>query len=132
MATCYDSPMKRVKAGDVAILIISLSIIALSFASFGDFSGKPEVHVRASGQRWVYDLSVDTFATFEGPVGETSIEISDGKVHVHDSDCRNKVCIAAGWISRPGQWIICLPNDVFILVEGAVETEDGGIDDTAF
>lgn len=124
--------MKRVKAGDLAILLLALLVIILSFTSLGDFTGKPEVHVRASGQRWVYDLSVDAFATFDGPVGETTIEIRDGKVHVHDSDCRNKVCISAGWISRPGQWIICLPNDVVILVEGAVTEQEGGVDDTAF
>ena len=122
--------MKRIKAGDVAIILISSAIIILSLTSFGRFSGKPEVHVRASGREWIYDISGDTPATFTGPVGETTIEINDGRVHVHDSDCRNKVCIAAGWIRRPGQWIICLPNDVFILIEGA--DEEGEVDDTAF
>lgn len=124
--------MKQFKLGDIALLVISLAIIISSFNSYGDFTGKPEVRVRAGNQEWVYDLSVDTFATFYGPVGETTIEIQDGKVHVHDSDCRNKVCIAAGWVSQPGDWIICLPNDVFILVEGTMATQDGGVDDTAF
>lgn len=124
--------MIRIKAGDIVILLLSLVIITLSFLAIGTVSGKPEVHVRAGGKEWVYDLSVETLATFEGPVGETTIEVRDGKVHVLDSDCRNKVCIAAGWVSQPGQWIICLPNDVVILVEGAVENNQGGIDDTAF
>ncbi len=129
-ATCYDSRMRRIKAGDVAILLASLVIITLSLTALGTFAGKPEIHVEASGKRWVYDLSVDATATFEGPVGKTSIEIKDERVHVHDSDCRNKVFIAAGWISRPGQWIICLHNDVFILIEGT--KEEGETDDTAF
>jgi len=132
LATCYDAPMRRLKPGDFVILIISVAIILLSMRSFGEFSGKPEVRVRAGGKQWVYDLSVDTRATFDGPVGSTTMEIEGGKVHVHDSDCRNKVCIAAGWISRPGQWIICLPNDVFILIEGSEIQEEGGADDTAF
>lgn len=118
--------------GDVAILLLSLAIIAASFNLHEDFSGKPEIHVRAEGREYIYDLSTDTFATFTGPVGTTTIEILDGRVHVHDSDCRNKICIAAGWISHPGEWIICLPNNVFIFIEGAVDPNQGAVDDTAF
>jgi hypothetical protein len=125
--------MKLNRVGDSVILLLSLTIIVLSFGGIADFTGKPEVHVRTEDGEFIYELEQDTFATFTGPVGETSIEIRDGKVHVHDSDCRNKVCIAAGWISSPGDWIICLPNNVFILVEGSLDSsEEGGTDDIAF
>ncbi|HLW22173.1 MAG TPA: NusG domain II-containing protein [Sphaerochaetaceae bacterium] len=124
--------MKQIRLGDIAIFIVSIAIIAFSLGRFTDFSGEPQVHVRTDGGEFIYDLGVDAFATFNGPVGETSIEIKDGKVHVHDSDCRNKVCISAGWVSRVGDWIICLPNNVFVLIEGAVAQETGGVDDTAF
>jgi hypothetical protein len=124
--------MKRTLVGDIAILLLSLAVIVGSFRPYGDINGKPEVHVRVGDQAYVYDLSVDTFATFTGPVGETTIEIADGKVHVHDSDCRNKVCISAGWISKPGQWIVCLPNNVFVMIEGRLTGEEGGVDEIAF
>lgn len=125
--------MKPNRLGDIAILFLSITIIILSLGTYTDFTGKPEVRVRTEDGEFVYDLAVDTFATFSGPVGETTIEIRDHKVHVHDSDCRNKVCIAAGWVSSSGDWIICLPNNVFVLVEGTVaKTEEGGVDDTAF
>ncbi len=124
--------MKRIRIGDIVILLISIAIIGISLGSYGRFSGKPEVHVRVGNQEWVYDLAVDTSATFSGPVGETSVVISNGKVHVHDSDCRNKVCISAGFISRVGQWIICLPNNVFIMIEGKIDREEGDVDETAF
>ena len=132
MTTCYHAPMKRFKLGDIAIFLISIAIIISSLGTYQDFTGKPEVHVRAGEQEWIYDLSVDTFATFNGPIGETSIEIQDGRVHVYDSDCRNKVCISAGWVSKPGEWIICLPNDVFVLIEGTMDEQEGEVDDTAF
>jgi hypothetical protein len=125
--------MKLNRVGDIVILALSITLIALSLGTYQDFSGEPEVHVRTDGGEFIYDLDVDTFATFEGPVGETTIEIRNGKVHVHDSDCRNKVCIAAGWVSSPGDWIICLPNNVFVLIEGSLDKGDGGgVDDTAF
>lgn len=127
---CYDALMNHLRLLDALIFIIALVIIALSFVAFGELGGRPEVHVRSSGKEWVYDLSVDAFATFEGPVGKTTVQIKDNKVRVVDSDCKNKVCIATGWVSRPGQWIICLPNDVFVLIEGSSVGED--VDDTSY
>ena len=125
--------MKLNRIGDGIVLLVSATIIFLSLQMFINFTGKPEVHVRTESGEFIYDLEQDIQATFTGPVGETSIEILDGKVHIHDSDCRNKVCIAAGWISSPGDWIICLPNNVFVLIEGSVDhATAGGVDDTAF
>ncbi|MDD4219965.1 MAG: NusG domain II-containing protein [Sphaerochaetaceae bacterium] len=124
--------MKKIRLGDIIIFLLSLVLIGASFGSYGKLSGKPEVRVQAEGREWVYDLSVNTTASFSGPVGTTSIEIHDGKVHVLASDCRNKVCIAAGWISSAGEWIICLPNNVFIRIEGSIEPQAGGVDDISF
>ena len=125
--------MNQTQLGDSIIILLSVVVIILSLRSITGFTGEPQVHVRTDSGEYIYDLSVDTFATFTGPVGETTIEVRDGKVHVHDSDCRNKVCISAGWVSQVGDWIICLPNDVFVLIEGKIEsTEEGGVDDTAF
>ncbi len=124
--------MKQIRLGDIAILAVSIAIIVFSLGTYTNFSGEPQVHVRTDNGEFIYDLTVDSFATFTGPVGETSIEIKDGKVHVHDSDCRNKVCISAGWVSRVGDWIICLPNNVFLLIEGVIAESEGGVDDTAF
>jgi hypothetical protein len=125
--------MKRTWLGDSIIILLSIAVIVLSLNTIADVTGEPQVLVRTDKGEYIYDLSVDTFATFTGPVGETTIEVRDGKVHVHDSDCRNKVCISAGWVSQVGDWIICLPNNVFVLIEGKIKIEnEGGVDDTAF
>lgn len=122
--------MKRIEIGDWIIIVLSLALIVSTTLLFRSVGGEPEIHVRSGGKQWIYDLSVDRMATFSGPVGETTIEIKGGKVHVLSSDCRNKVCIAAGWISKTGQWIICLPNDVFVSIEGSFT--EGEVDDTSF
>ena len=122
----------KIKMGDIIIFILSLVLIAASFQPSRNLSGEPELHVRANNREYVYDLSVDTQAVFTGPIGETAIEIVDGRVHVPHSDCRNKICVSAGWISKPGEWIICLPNDVFISIEGKVDYANNEVDDLAF
>lgn len=125
--------MKRVTIVDGIIFIIALSISILSFSLYNTINGTPEVHVTSGGKEWVYDLSVDTYQTFTGPVGTTSIEIKDNKVHVHESDCKNQVCVLAGWISKPGEWVACLPNNVFIVIQGAVEeVSDEQADEISF
>src|SRR5690554_6783059 len=122
--------MTTIRVGDIIIFVLAIVLIVASFTFYNKLSGKPEVRVRAAGGESIYDLSVDTLATFKGPVGETTVEIKGGQVHIVDSDCRNKVCIAAGWIASPGQWIICLPNNVFVRIEGSLE--EGTLDDISF
>jgi hypothetical protein len=125
--------VKLFKRVDILIFIVAIIIIILSFTTIGSVGGKPTVKVTSNNKEWYYDLSVNTFATFKGPVGETTIEIKDNKVRVVESDCNNKVCISSGWVSESGQWIICLPNDVFVLIEGDTTNREGDqVDDTSF
>ena len=43
-------------------------------------------------------------------------EVRDHRVRVAESNCSNRNCVAGGWIDRPGQMIVCLPNDVVLSV----------------
>jgi hypothetical protein len=46
------------------------------------------------------------------------VAIRDGAVEVLSSPCREKICVKTGKVSKPGQWIACLPNKVFVAVRG--------------
>jgi hypothetical protein len=49
----------------------------------------------------------------------TTIEISSrrtGAVYVH-SDCRDQICVNAGWLDRGGEWAACLPNRVILRID---------------
>jgi hypothetical protein len=50
----------------------------------------------------------------EGVLGTTTVEIKQGNVHVLSSPCENHICMNTGWISNPGQIIVCLPNEVVV------------------
>ena len=73
--------------------------------------------VKASSIRCV---SLDSEATVHvpGPLGDTVVAIRDGAVEVLSSPCPEKICIKTGKVSKPGQWIACLPNKVFVAVQG--------------
>lgn len=51
------------------------------------------------------------------------IEIKDEKIHFKHSDCPDKICINTGWLSKPGQTAVCLPNKISVVVKG--KSSDG-------
>jgi len=46
------------------------------------------------------------------------VVIENGSVRVISSPCPEKICILTGAISRPGNWIACLPSGIFLRIEG--------------
>jgi hypothetical protein len=108
----------RLRLFDLAAFLLSLLVIgALSGSAYSARSGDPKVVVEAAGTQWVYPLKADRRLRVPGPLGEELIEIANREVFVVSSPCPNKICILQGKISRPGQWIACLPNKVFIRIE---------------
>jgi len=109
----------RLKVLDLAALAAALAVIAL--ASARAYTGRPGaelLHLRGPGGEWVYPLGTDRTVTVSGPLGDTVVEVRDGQARVLSSPCAEKLCVRSGAIARPGQWIACLPNRVFLDVRG--------------
>lgn len=51
-------------------------------------------------------------------LGENIVEINNGKVRITEADCRDKICIKDGTISKPGSMLVCLPHKVVIQIKG--------------
>ncbi len=109
---------ERLRLFDLAAFLLSLLVIgALSASAYSARGGDPKVVVEAAGSQWIYPLKADRQLRVQGPLGEERIQIAKGEVFVLSSPCPNQICILQGKISRPGQWIACLPNKVFIRIE---------------
>jgi len=54
--------------------------------------------------------------------------VSNGKIRFYASTCKDKICIKAGFLSRPGESAACLPNKVAIKIEAVRNNESGGAD----
>jgi len=115
--------------GDVilvlAVVTVSVVLIAQGVAGAGSGS-RLEVRVSVGGNqvlaRPLDDGPVEL--TVKGYNGESYLEIIGGRVHMVDSACPDKLCVKTGWISSPGESIVCLPNRVVI----EVVSGDGGPD----
>ena len=81
--------------------------------------------LRPSGSGGVY---VNGAAASEGmTVNGVTIEIAAGKARVTDSPCRDKLCVHAGWLERPGDVAVCLPQRVIVEIRGAARNGVDGV-----
>jgi hypothetical protein len=113
-------------------LAIFLSVAVVGAFSVFAYAGKGrsgDVVIEAAGERWIYSLAVDRREEVPGPLGTTVVVIREGKAAVVDSPCSDKLCVHMPAVSKPGQWIACLPNRVFVRVRG---TDGQQIDDSAY
>jgi len=122
----------RLRPLDYAAVLGAIAAIALaSVSAYSGRGGEGEVVVSGSSGEWIYPLGADRVIEVAGPLGTTLVEIHGKSVHITDSPCPNKTCVASGDISSNGQWIACLPNHVFVRVEGG-SRGGGGVDAGAF
>ncbi|OYD16643.1 hypothetical protein CH330_02240 [candidate division WOR-3 bacterium JGI_Cruoil_03_51_56] len=80
--------------------------------------GADKCEIRASNTKFVIQLPADTTFALSGPVGSTVVSIKDRAARVVRSDCPRKLCVRMGEITRPGQVIICVPNQVVVQLVG--------------
>jgi hypothetical protein len=110
---------------DLAALAAALAVIALvSVRAYGHGTGAAAVHLRGPGQEWVFPLDQDRTLSVHGPLGDTVVELRGGQARVLSSPCSEKICVRTGAIARPGQWIACLPNRVFLDIQGSSRAAD--------
>ena len=119
--------MLKVKKLDYVSVILSLLIISVfSVFVYSNNNRDPVVKIESGGKVWIYPLNEDRKIRINGPLGFTIIQIKDNKAYIADSPCPDKLCILAGKLDKSGQWAACLPNRVFLAIEG---NEDEEIDD---
>jgi hypothetical protein len=66
------------------------------------------------------DLSVKgRKATFkiQGVMGPATLEIAHNRIRMLDAPCPDRICVRRGWIGKPGESIVCIPNEINIYIE---------------
>jgi len=63
-------------------------------------------------------LTSDRLITIDAKTGEVKVCSQNGRVCISESSCPLKICVKTGWINKPGEAIICVPNRIVIRIEG--------------
>jgi hypothetical protein len=109
-----ESRFRPLRIGDILVIILFLSSVFFLPKKHGE---KVIISVDKTNG-FVYPLNQDKKIIVKGKLGEAKVEIKDGRVRILNSPCPLKICENKGWISKKGDFIICVPNRVVIKIEG--------------
>jgi hypothetical protein len=118
-------------------LSLAVSLASISFASKGQ-AGTPTLVVESPQGKWVYQMNSSRDIVISGTIGESTLELRDGKVRFLESPCENKLCVIHAPLSNNGDWNACLPHRVMVHIEGGdysgtqVNSSSQELDATAF
>lgn len=112
------------KKGDIFLVFLLLVVVGIFFlltnmAEVGDI-----VIVTTRTGEHQYSLQEDQNILLENPShGRNEIVIKNGEVYMLKATCPDKICVKHKPISKNGEMIICLPNEVYVCVQSKEERE---------
>ena len=111
----------RVVAGDAMVFVSALILLAILYSSYWrDAYLGNQAAIMIAGRHWLnVDLFQNQWIEVPGALGESKIQVKDGKIRFVQSPCDTKQCIHQGWISQGGELAACLPNKVSVQVLSA-------------
>ncbi|MDR3019966.1 MAG: NusG domain II-containing protein [Treponema sp.] len=110
----------RIRFFDISIILFAALVTVYSaYFAYLKPQGRLQVLIRGQGREWVFPLDAEEKITVTGQLGDTVARIGGGRAWVESSPCENQTCVAAGVISRHGQWAACLPNGVLVILQGS-------------
>ncbi|MBO5088098.1 MAG: NusG domain II-containing protein [Lachnospiraceae bacterium] len=122
----------RLKKGDYVVIIFVVIIIVVLLCMNLNRKQGNYVHITVDGMTKTYSLSENEVVLFVNDkqvfdashTGITNtIVIENGQVYMKNANCPDQVCVKHKSISKHGEMIICLPNKVFVEIEGNIANE---------
>ncbi|MGH4121075.1 NusG domain II-containing protein [Clostridium sp.] len=127
------------KSGDkiVGIILLIIVIITLSLASIYKTSvkGAENMAVIKSDGKVLKTIDLNKVVEPQEFTIKTDkdnyniISVKRNGIKVKAADCPNQLDVKVGWISQPGEIIVCLPNKLIISINGEA---NNGIDGATF
>jgi hypothetical protein len=96
---------------DSVLIIITTVLLGYLFTySFLADRARTAIITDHRGQHQHIDMHRDQHLTVHGVIGESTLQVADGRLRFTVSPCTNKLCIHSGWIKYGGEAVACLPN----------------------
>jgi hypothetical protein len=108
-----------IKPGDWLVIFSGLFAVIWLFATLWQGGTGDKVIIR-SGGTVVAEASLlhDQVYNIKGPLGISLVAIHDHRARVASDPSPRQYCVKQGWLSRPGEAAICLPNQVSVEIAG--------------
>ncbi|HNX63577.1 MAG TPA: NusG domain II-containing protein [Oscillospiraceae bacterium] len=110
-----------IKKRDI-IILSAIFILCISFLIFPKLLNSGETAEISIDGEIVKTISLEKNDTFK--LNSFTIDVRDGAICVLDSPCHDKICVHTGYISKPSQTIVCLPERLIIKIKGEDKEAD--------
>lgn len=100
---------------DFAIILICLCLSVLLFALRPNENGNEAV-IRVDGKEYK-TVDINGADTDEITVNGVTVVYGGGEIYIKNSDCRDKICVNAGRLSKKGQSAVCAPSRVSVEIK---------------
>ncbi|NMB33841.1 MAG: NusG domain II-containing protein [Clostridium sp.] len=114
------------KKGDYFIIGIIIMIAAAFFLGTrvfkNHYTDMPMVAIIMQDGKKIENIILDAVdepreIILDGKYSNT-ILVEKGRIRFKESNCPDKICVNAGWLSKRGDTAVCMPNKAVIVIEG--------------
>lgn len=106
------------RPGDAIPVILALVIGLLPVSGPPEPGETTRVAVITLDGREEYDIPLDTLLALPVRSGTAEVEIRGGQARIVSSPCPRGWCMDMGWIGKPGQAAVCMPEGLIIEIRG--------------
>ncbi|MBC7960076.1 MAG: NusG domain II-containing protein [Vallitaleaceae bacterium] len=130
---------KIFKIGDIVVLAVVALIIALStvgvWMSGNVDKSQGSIAVIRQNNKEIKRIDLNKVSKPETIVldgnYENKIIVENGRIRFIESNCKDLVCVKVGWLQKPGDMAVCLPNKTSIRLQGK-KIEADAVDGVTF
>lgn len=119
--------LRQSKWGDYAVagVFVALASASMWLPSLGPANGQARLAQVLIANIRVREIALQQpqIVSFQGARGEVTLEVAAQRIRVRSSACPNQFCVKQGFVSRPGQMLVCVPNRLVVLITGAQQNE---------
>lgn len=107
------------KKKDFILIFVVLLVIVSAFGInyFVNTKGGKNIEIYVDNKLYkTYSIDDDEEMKIETEDGYNIVKIHDHGVEIVEASCPDKVCVHSGFITKPSESIVCLPNKVHIKI----------------
>lgn len=108
----------RFRLTDIIIILLGCGLVSILSISQWQSSQQASLAIVHTDSNKVLRLSLHENHSHHitGRLGDSTLEVLDGKIRFKDSPCKRRVCTHAGWLKESGEAAACLPNGISVVL----------------
>jgi|TARA_B110000444_G_scaffold259498_1_gene303398 hypothetical protein len=117
--------IKFIRLGDIFFIVLFTGLIIFIINRSWNMPVGQYLKIESNSKvTKVFSLNQTSNKKIFGLLGDSEINITEGKARFSKSPCTKKYCVHQGWINKVNQTIVCLPNQILISITDGNESYD--------